>query len=233
MARGHHRRRRAGLGAQAQRAHARRPKRARFEQMRSEALEVLDTDARIPYVRRRGDHLYNFWRDDGRPPRAVADAPRCRVIAARRRSGTSSSTLMNSRVATTRTGYGRAPPSSSRITRWRFDQPVARRIGRRDCARIRHAHARIRDGRIRATRGEDADQLGRRTARAARHRLRRGFAHRVRVSAARQALAPRAASGEAETVFSTASTDVIVAGGSVDRTTVSTDDAEPRHRLLQ
>ncbi|MDA2891693.1 prolyl oligopeptidase family serine peptidase [Mycolicibacterium sp. BiH015] len=35
----------------------------RFEQMRAEALEVLDTDARIPYVRRRGQYLYNFWRD--------------------------------------------------------------------------------------------------------------------------------------------------------------------------
>jgi prolyl oligopeptidase len=39
----------------------------RFEQMRSEALEVLDTEARIPYVRRRGDHLYNFWRDADNP----------------------------------------------------------------------------------------------------------------------------------------------------------------------
>jgi prolyl oligopeptidase len=39
----------------------------RFEQMRSEALEVLDTDARIPYVRRRGEHLYNFWRDGANP----------------------------------------------------------------------------------------------------------------------------------------------------------------------
>ncbi|KUH82031.1 prolyl oligopeptidase family serine peptidase [Mycobacterium sp. IS-1556] len=39
----------------------------RFEQMRAEALEVLDTDARIPYVRRRGDHLYNFWRDANNP----------------------------------------------------------------------------------------------------------------------------------------------------------------------
>ncbi|OBK70744.1 prolyl oligopeptidase family protein [Mycobacterium sp. 1274761.0] len=38
-----------------------------FEQMRSEALEVLDTDARIPYVRRRGDLLYNFWRDAANP----------------------------------------------------------------------------------------------------------------------------------------------------------------------
>ena len=28
-----------------------------FEHMRAEALEILDTDSRIPYVRRRGDHL--------------------------------------------------------------------------------------------------------------------------------------------------------------------------------
>lgn len=39
----------------------------RFEQMRAEALEVLDTDARIPYVRRRGEYLYNFWRDAANP----------------------------------------------------------------------------------------------------------------------------------------------------------------------
>jgi prolyl oligopeptidase len=39
----------------------------RFEQMRAEALEVLDTEARIPYVRRRGDYLYNFWRDAANP----------------------------------------------------------------------------------------------------------------------------------------------------------------------
>jgi prolyl oligopeptidase len=40
---------------------------ARFERMRAEALEVLDTDARIPYVVRRGEHLYNFWRDAANP----------------------------------------------------------------------------------------------------------------------------------------------------------------------
>jgi prolyl oligopeptidase len=40
---------------------------AQFERMRTEALEVLDTDARIPYVRRRGDYLYNFWRDAANP----------------------------------------------------------------------------------------------------------------------------------------------------------------------
>jgi prolyl oligopeptidase len=40
---------------------------ARFEQLRTQALEVLDTDARIPYVRRRGEYLYNFWRDAAKP----------------------------------------------------------------------------------------------------------------------------------------------------------------------
>ena len=44
----------------------------RFEQMRSEALEILDTDARIPYVRRRGEYLYNFWRDAENPRGTVA-----------------------------------------------------------------------------------------------------------------------------------------------------------------
>ena len=40
---------------------------ADFERMRTEALEVLDTDTRIPYVVRRGEHLYNFWRDAANP----------------------------------------------------------------------------------------------------------------------------------------------------------------------
>ena len=40
---------------------------ARFERLRTEALEVFDTDARIPYVRRRGEYLYNFWRDAANP----------------------------------------------------------------------------------------------------------------------------------------------------------------------
>jgi len=39
----------------------------RFERMRAEALEVLDTDSRIPYIRRRGDHLYNYWKDADHP----------------------------------------------------------------------------------------------------------------------------------------------------------------------
>ncbi|WP_257203182.1 prolyl oligopeptidase family serine peptidase [Corynebacterium cystitidis] len=38
-----------------------------LEPLQSRILEVLDTDARIPYVTRRGEFLYNFWRDADRP----------------------------------------------------------------------------------------------------------------------------------------------------------------------
>ena len=40
---------------------------ARFQELQAQALEVLDTDDRIPYVRRRGEFLYNFWRDAAHP----------------------------------------------------------------------------------------------------------------------------------------------------------------------
>ncbi|MFT4125664.1 MAG: prolyl oligopeptidase family serine peptidase [Gordonia sp. (in: high G+C Gram-positive bacteria)] len=39
----------------------------RFAELDAEALEILDTDERIPYVRRRGEHLYNFWKDAAHP----------------------------------------------------------------------------------------------------------------------------------------------------------------------
>lgn len=34
-----------------------------FQHLRARLLTILDSDARIPYVTRRGAHLYNFWRD--------------------------------------------------------------------------------------------------------------------------------------------------------------------------
>lgn len=34
-----------------------------FSALEARILELLDTDARIPYVALRGDYLYNFWRD--------------------------------------------------------------------------------------------------------------------------------------------------------------------------
>ncbi|OLR95213.1 prolyl oligopeptidase family serine peptidase [Actinokineospora bangkokensis] len=40
---------------------------ARFEAIRAGVREVLDADDRIPYPRRRGEFLYNFWQDAANP----------------------------------------------------------------------------------------------------------------------------------------------------------------------
>lgn len=38
-----------------------------FDTLRKQVLDVLDSDERIPYVRRRGELLYNYWRDAEHP----------------------------------------------------------------------------------------------------------------------------------------------------------------------
>jgi len=38
-----------------------------FKTMREQILEVLDSDARIPFVGKMGEHYYNFWRDRANP----------------------------------------------------------------------------------------------------------------------------------------------------------------------
>lgn len=40
---------------------------SRFDSLRDQIREVLDADERIPYVRRRGQYLYNFWQDAAHP----------------------------------------------------------------------------------------------------------------------------------------------------------------------
>ena len=40
---------------------------ATFDALRDSVLEVLDSDARIPYVNRMGEYLYDFWRDKAHP----------------------------------------------------------------------------------------------------------------------------------------------------------------------
>jgi len=34
-----------------------------FDKLRSDLLEILDSNARIPFVSKSGDYFYNFWRD--------------------------------------------------------------------------------------------------------------------------------------------------------------------------
>ena len=36
-----------------------------FKQLESRILKMLDSDAKIPYVEKIGDHYYNFWKDSG------------------------------------------------------------------------------------------------------------------------------------------------------------------------
>jgi prolyl oligopeptidase len=50
--------------AEAVKAYASTPE---SEATREGILEVLDSDARIPYVAKMGDHYYNFWRDKAHP----------------------------------------------------------------------------------------------------------------------------------------------------------------------
>jgi len=38
-----------------------------FETLRADLLAILDSDARIPFVGKTGDHYYNFWRDKQNP----------------------------------------------------------------------------------------------------------------------------------------------------------------------
>jgi prolyl oligopeptidase len=38
-----------------------------FKTMREQILEVLDSDARIPFVGKMGEHYYNFWKDKANP----------------------------------------------------------------------------------------------------------------------------------------------------------------------
>lgn len=39
----------------------------RYDGLKAQILDALDADDRIPYVQRRGEHLYNFWRDATHP----------------------------------------------------------------------------------------------------------------------------------------------------------------------
>ena len=38
-----------------------------FKRIQARTLEILDSDARIPYVEKMGPHYYNFWRDAANP----------------------------------------------------------------------------------------------------------------------------------------------------------------------
>ena len=135
--------------------------------MRTEALEVLDTDARIPYVRRRGEYLYNFWRDAANPRglwrRTTLDSYRSDtpewdvLIDVDELARADDENWVWAGASVIEPEHTRALVSLSR-----GGSDACRR------ARIRHADTRIRRRRVRAAGGQVADQLGRPGHRAGR-----------------------------------------------------------------
>ena len=161
---------------------------ADFEQMRTEALEVLDTDARIPYVRRRGEYLYNFWRDAANP-RGLwrrttldsyrGDSPEWDVLIDVDELGRADDEKWVWAGATViEPEFTRALVNLSR--------------GGSDAVIVREFDMLTRefipDG-FAAAGGQVANRLGRPGYRAGGHRLRRRLAHRIRLSTDRQAMA--------------------------------------------
>ena len=184
--------------------------------MRTEALEVLDTDARIPYVRRRGDYLYNFWRDAANPRglwrRTTLDSYRSDspdwdvLIDVDELARADDENWVWAGANVIEPEHTRALVSLSR--------------GGSDAAIVREfdmAHKGIRRRRVRPAGGQVQTQLGRPGHPAGGHRLRRRLADRIRLPADRQAMAPGQPVDDAQTVFEGSPSDVIVAGG-VDRT---------------
>ena len=153
-----------------------------FERMRVEALEVLDTDARIPYVRRRGEFLYNFWRDAANPrglwrrttlESYTAEATEWDVII------DLDELARVDRENWVWAGANVIEPENNRALIW-----LSR--GGSDAAILREFDLQteaFRCRRIRPARGQVADELGRSGYRAGRHRLRRGLAYRLRIPA--------------------------------------------------
>ena len=185
-----------GVGALASQAGGPPARRAggRFEQMRLEALEVLDTDARIPYVRRRGDYLYNFWRD-AENPRGLW---RRTTLASYRTEAPEWDVIIDidelARVDDTNWVWAGAEviePDYTvaliELSRGGADATVVREFDM-------EKREFVTDG-LPAPGGQVGHLVGGPRHRAGGHRLRPRLADRLRLSAHRQAVAARAAAG--------------------------------------
>ena len=87
----------------------------RFGELRDEIREVLDADDRIPYIRRRGEYLYNFWQDAAHP-RGLWRRTTLEGTAPTNPPGSCCSTSTRSPRPRVRTGCGRARWSCARAT---------------------------------------------------------------------------------------------------------------------
>ena len=88
----------------------------RLPELTARLKQVLDADDRIPYVRRHGSHLYNFWQDAAAPARAVAAHDAGVVCRASSRSGRCCSTSTRWHGRRARAGCGRGASCCGRAT---------------------------------------------------------------------------------------------------------------------
>jgi hypothetical protein len=152
-----------------------------FEAMRAQIREVLDSKEQIPYITRRGDALYNFWRDEHNP----RGLWRRTTLAEYRKPAPAWETVLDLDALAkprARTGSGPAPRCSARVPA-RLAGTVAWRRRCHGGARVRPARQALRRRRIRAARSQDAHRVDRRRHRLRRHRLRPRLADRLRLPA--------------------------------------------------
>ena len=81
-------------------------------------LEILDSDARIPAIRKIGPYYYNFWRDAREPARALAAHHARRVPQGQARLGNRARSRRSRQGRERSTGSGRGPRRSSPTTSW-------------------------------------------------------------------------------------------------------------------
>lgn len=62
-------------------AHQRYAETALFEQIEARALQILDSDERIPYPAVRQEFVYNFWQDDNNPRGLLRRTPKASYLA--------------------------------------------------------------------------------------------------------------------------------------------------------
>ena len=124
-----------------------------FEKIHSETLAILQSDERIPYVRRRGEWLYNFWQDKDHN-RGFGAGQLGTNTRRTSQIGKLSWTLMTLPKRRGRTGCTREWMSWNRI--WTGRSCGFRRAGKmRRFAGVFHTGQSVRGGWFRTPRGQE------------------------------------------------------------------------------
>ena len=143
-----------------------------FQALNDRLLKILDSKEKIPYIAKRGEFYYNFWRDE-KNKRGLWRRTTLEEYRKASRSGRRCSTSTRSPRPRRRTGSGTVRLAGTEL-RPVPDAPLARRRGRRRRPRVRPEDEGVREGRLRAARGQERRGLEGSRHAPRRHRLRAG-----------------------------------------------------------